>query len=312
MKHGNLRQRAAVIGLAALALVGAAACEPTPAGTGGGDGTGTTWKLVGGDEFSGTSLNRSIWSPYNNTYGDGNHELACLQPSNIAVSGGTMKIASRKETVTCPGGKVRNYTSAFIGSRETGTYYPRYARFEIRAKLPHTQGFWPAFWLRHRDGAGVAEVDILEYFHSQVPGKSTGTLHLDGRHNLSKKSTFFESSTAPSGWHTWAVDISPDPSGVRFEFLLDGVAYHSYVDTQHRWASGAEAGTWDIAVNQAVGGDWTGDPDGSLGVLPLVSRCAQGGTYPAACKTTGINRVNWSNPATSTFEVDYVRVWTKN
>ena len=169
-----------------------------------------------------------------------------------------------------------------------------------------------AFWLRHRDGAGVAEVDILEYFHSQVPGKSTGTLHLDGRHNLSKKSTFFESSTAPSGWHTWAVDISPDPSGVRFEFLLDGVAYHSYVDTQHKWASGAEAGTWDIAVNQAVGGDWTGDPDGSLGVLPLVSRCAQGGTYPAACKTTGINRVNWSNPATSTFEVDYVRVWTKN
>src|SRR3546814_10043578 len=101
------------------------------------------------------------------------------------------------------------------------------------AKVPHAQGMWPAFWLRHRNGAGVAEVDIMEYFHSQVPGRTTGTLHLDGRHNISKRSIPFEAPTATPGWHTWAVEIEPVAAGVQFTFLLDGTPYHSSTDTQH-------------------------------------------------------------------------------
>lgn len=49
----------------------------------------------------------------------------------------------------------------------------------------------------------------MEYFHSQVPGKTTNTLHLDGRHNLSKKSSTSSSGVPTPGWHTWAVEISP-------------------------------------------------------------------------------------------------------
>jgi beta-glucanase (GH16 family) len=309
MKFGNLRNRVAAIGVAALAVMGAAACQPAPGG--GPVGGGSGWTLVGGDEFNGSSLDGTLWKAYNNTYGDGNHEMACLQPQNVSVSNGSLKIVSRKQTVTCPGGAVRNYTSGFLGSREVGKYYTRYARFEIRAKVPHSQGLWPAFWLRHRSGAGVAEVDVMEYFHSQVPGKSTGTLHLDGRHNLSKKSTAFEAATASPGWHTWATEISPDPQGVKFDFYLDGNLYHSYIDTQHNWASGPEAGTWDIAINQAVGGDWNGDPDGVLGELPLVKRCSISGTFPGGCSTNGIRRVSWTTPSTNTYEVDYVRVWTR-
>ena len=36
-------------------------------------------------------------------------------------------------------------TDVGIGSREVGKYYAGYARFEIRAKVPHAQGLWPAF-----------------------------------------------------------------------------------------------------------------------------------------------------------------------
>jgi len=309
MKLSALR-KVAVSVAAGIAVAGFAACEPvpvdpTPAPTG--------WTLVGGDEFNGSSLDSSKWSAYNNTYGDGNNEYACLTPNNVAVSGGTLKITSKKESVTCPGGKARNYTSGFIGSREAGTYYTRYARFEMRARLPHNQGLWPAFWLRHRNGAGVAEVDIMEYFHSQVPGKTTNTLHLDGRHNLSKKSSNFESSgVTTSGWHNWAVEITQlDGGAVKFDFLLDGNLTHTYTDTQHNWASGAEDGTWDIAINQAVGGNWGGDPDGVLGELPLVNRCSISGTYPGGCKTTGINRVDWTTPTDATYEVDWVRVYTR-
>lgn len=305
--HPTLKRLALGVATASVA-VGLMACQPVPDGTDPDNPQG--WSLVGGDEFNDGSVDTSKWSIYNNTYGDGNNELACLTPNNVKESGGTLKITSRKEKVTCPGGKTRNYTSGFLGSRETGTYYPRYARFEIRAKLPHAQGLWPAFWLRHRSGAGVAEVDIMEYFHSQVPGKTTGTLHLDGRYNISKRTVNFESPNS-SDWHTWAVEIGPASKGVQFDFFLDGEKFHSYVDTQHKWTSAPADGTWDMAINQAVGGNWVGHPDGTLGYLDQLNRCSIGGTAPAACKTDGIKRVNWNNEASSTYEIDYIRVFTK-
>ena len=312
-----------------LVLLGLAACQPV-AGQTSASSTATTttppppvatgagaiaapagFHYVGGDEFNGATVDGSKWSEYHNNYGSANKELECNTPNNASESGGALKIQARRQTVTCPSGGTMNYTSAFLGSRETGTYYPKYARFEMRAKLPHAQGMWPAFWLRHHNGAGVAEVDIMEYFHSQVPGKATQTLHLDGRTNLSKKTTAFEQPTLTPGWHTWAVDILPDPAGVKFTFYVDGTAVHTYVDTQHNWAqAGTANGTWDIALNLAVGGNWVGAPDAQLGVLPNVSRCAIGGTYSTACTTTGIKRVDWNNNATDTYQVDYVRVYT--
>ncbi len=345
-KHN--RKHDIVTGLvASLALMGLAACQPVPGVPSFGNSTGgsgatapatttpatpvTTvaappadqnntppvnapagYHLIGGDEFNGSALDTSEWSAYHNTYGDGNNELACLQPSNLNESGGSLRIAARRETVKCPGGTTESYTSGFIGSRETGTYFPRYGRFEMRAKLPHSQGLWPAFWLRHRDGSGVAEVDIMEYFQSQVPGKTTATLHLDGRHNLSKRSVPFEAPTLNGGWHTWAVDIAPSGSDVKFTFSIDGGETLSYVDTQHKWTSADPNATWDIAVNMAVGGDWTGDPDGTLGLLPNLNRCAQSGTAPGGCTTNGIRRIDWNQPGSTNYEVDYVRVYGRN
>ncbi len=312
--------------IAALVVVGAmglGACQPVPPTTSLGIGATTTattttvvpptsgWALVGGDEFNGNAVNSTNWKPYHNTYGDGNHELACLTPNNVVESGGALSITAKKEQVTCPGGSVRQYTSGFIGSRDVGKYFPRYARFEIRAKVPHAQGLWPAFWLRHRNGASVAEVDVFEYFHSQHPGKGYATLHLDGRKNLSKGSVGFESPSSVSGWHTWAVEISPDPSGVRFDFFMDGTKFHSYVDTQHNWASADPSATWDIAINQAVGGDWVGGPDDRLGYLANLNRCSISGAAPTGCTTTGINRVDWADHADATYAIDYVRVFVR-
>ncbi|MCU1499139.1 MAG: hypothetical protein JWM47_3092, partial [Acidimicrobiales bacterium] len=157
-------------------LMGLAACEPVPlvptpttevpveSGT---PGTKAGWTLVGGDEFNDTTVDPTKWKKYHNTYGDGNHEMACLTPGNVTEASGTLNITSKKEQLTCPSGAVRQYSSGFVGSREVGRYYPMFARFEMRAKLPHAQGIWPAFWLRHRDGGSPqAEVDIMESFHS--------------------------------------------------------------------------------------------------------------------------------------------------
>lgn len=260
------------------------------------------------DEFDGTTLNTTVWKPYYNTYGDANKELECNTPNNVSVSSGTLKIVAKRETVVCNGGSTRNFTTAFLGTRETGTYFPKYGYYEMRAKLPHAQGLWPAFWLRHINGAPTAEVDIMEYFHSQVPGKTTSTLHLDNVSNVSKKTLPFESPTVTPAWHTWAVNIVPSGANVVFTFYLDGVAFHTYTDATHVWANNTTNNSFDIAINMAVGGKYVGRPDDALGFLYDLNTCAQGGTPPSACNSTGILRATFP----STYEVDYVHVYQKN
>jgi len=274
------------------------------------------WRPVASDEFSTNRLNTGKWRAYNNTYGDANHELACLSPRNVTESSGSLKIRANRRSVRCPNGSVRHYTSGFIGSREAGRYYPLETRISIRAKVPHAQGLWPAAWLRHRYGAATAEVDLMEYFHAAKPGKVTQTLHLAGRGVVAQRDTAIEPPTPMPGWHTFTVEITrvdQDGDGVRddlnFQFFVDDAPTVSFVDTKAAWASKTDPNaTWDIALNLAVGGDWAGNPDGLLGVLESIGRCAQSGT-PPDCTTSDIRRVSWADPRQTTYELDYVHVF---
>lgn len=252
------------------------------------------------DDFQ--TLDTTRWSVYNNTYGEGNNELQGNVPSAV-VADGVLSITARKQQVNL-GGKVRNYTSGFIGSREAGKYYPLYGKYEIRAKMPDGQGLWPAFWLRHRNGSSTAEVDVLEYFANQTPGKITQTLHFPGSigRNIASKSTPVNDVTK---WHTYAVDIQPVGSDVKFSFSIDGVVTTEYLNTKSSaFTNVPKDAAWDMAINMAVGGNWIGDPEGPLGVMGN-GKCGLTGQAPAAgtsCPTTGIKRV--ALPAS--YVVDYV------
>lgn len=284
--------------------------------------TQPTWKLAFADEFNGTSVDRNAWRVYHNTYGDGDpHMLHCLTPDNVAVSSGSLKLTARKSAVTCPNGKVRDYSSGFLGSRDVGRYYPLFGRYEVRARSPHGQGLFPAFWLRHRNGASAAEVDIFEAFHSSSPGHATQTLHFPTSlgYNIAKKSTKVEQAVqGRGGWHTYRVDILPvtpgDTSRVKFVFAVDGVETLSYTNNNtSKWTSTDPNATWDIALQLYVGGQWAGHPDQKLGwyaanggICAQTFRAPAGGN-PANCPTNGIWLAPWKD---STFEIDYVRVYT--
>lgn len=269
------------------------------------------WSLLWSDEFDGKELDTDVWLPYHSTYGDGNDELQCHTPDNVEVSGGRLMITARREPVRCPNGSLRQFSSGFVGTRETGTYFPRFARYEIRAKLPHGQGLWPAFWLRHRDGAKRAEIDVMEYFHAQHPGLTTATLHVDGKVET-RRHLVFEEPTDDPQWHTWTVEIERLDLGVQLSFARssdDGDSRVSYrfVDREAAWAQDHRGeDLFDIALNLSVGGRWAGDPDGPLGYLSARDECAQGGV-PPHCEAEGVR------PATfpSTYEIDYVRVYVQ-
>ncbi|MBP7820979.1 family 16 glycosylhydrolase [Candidatus Saccharibacteria bacterium] len=276
--------------------------------------TAATWGLYWSDEFNGTSLDTSRWSPYYNTYGDGNNEEACLTPNNITVNGGSMKMVAKRESITCPGKPTDQFSSGFMGSREVGKYYPAFAKYEIRAKVPHGQGLWPAFWLRHTNGSSTAEVDIMEYFHTQNPGSVQQTLHLPAElsYNLAHQSKFFETPVLGSGaWHSYSVEIIPLDSGTRaqFNYYVDGILNYSYTPTKFGWLNNYNKNAmFDIAINMAVGGNWSAHPDDPFGWSRYLSKCINKYPYKLTqpCDSTGVIRAQF--PAT--YEVDYVRVYT--
>jgi hypothetical protein len=281
-----------------MAITGCGSTGPVPGPTPT-DNSEMGWR----DDFD-AALADDRWEVYHNTYGDGNNELACLQPDNVTTGTGELIITAKQEQVTCPNGSVRAFTSGFIGSTDVGRYYPLYGRFEMRARLPHGQGLWPAFWLRHREGAARAEVDVVEMFHSQFPGVATQTLHLGAEQW--KRNTWLEApSTDLGGWHRFAVELSPASEGaVMVQFSIDGKSTLRHrIPATAGLTGGDEAHTWDMAVNLAVGGDWVGEPDGVLGELPNIGRCARDHSAEiGSCPVDGIRRANL--PAQ--MRVDYV------
>ncbi len=273
------------------------------------------YKVFFSDDFDGSSLDTSRWKAYYNVYGDSNNEEACLTPNNIVVSGGTMKIVSKRESIVCPNNKPRDFTSGFVGSREASRYYPVFARYEIRAKLPHGQGLWPAFWLRHVNGSSTAEIDVMEYFHAQIPGRVSQTIHFPAEQsaNVFKKNTAFESPTVNPDWHTYGVEFVPlnaEKTQAKIVFYVDDVKTAEYTPTVFGWLNNFDKNAmFDIAINDAVGGNWNGHPDDELGWSRYLNRCLNVYNRQSPCNPTGgVMRATFPG----TYEVDYVRVLTED
>jgi beta-glucanase (GH16 family) len=139
---------------------------------------GAGWELVWADEFDGSQLDRSKWTPEVSCWGGGNAERQCYtdRSDNIAVQGGMLMLKARKERFTGPArppeiaepgnpSVTQSHTSGKV--RTIGQHAWKYGRIEVRAKVPPGQGTWPAVWMMPEDNAYGAwprsgEIDILE------------------------------------------------------------------------------------------------------------------------------------------------------
>ncbi len=313
-------------------------------------------KVLFMEDFSGP-IDENRWGIMKLPYSAGNKESQWYRAENLTVSGGTLKITARNETVTgspsqapemsfisndgimraapqevLPAG-IRYWTSGLMNTRDAKkpTFFPLFAKFEIKAKLPHGQGLLPAFWLRRKGGASWGEIDVMEYFGNYKPGYSKFSMHFPNTIgvNATQQTTFFETPVTGTGdWHTWSVVIRPtnehaDPlqDPIAFVAYLDGeqYAYYKLTDIQairdlhmidrttgQKIDPGKPDEVWDICVNMAVGGQWVGQPDQQLGYLPIVNRCSKNQKIPTSegCNIEGLFFAEF--PAT--FEVDYIKV----
>lgn len=245
--------RAALVlpAIATMACFSATTAQAAPAG----------WNQVWSDEFTGTTLDTTKWDPI---YWDDpfNNEQQAYRPDHVTVSGGNLELTADDSN---HGGK--NYTSGKVESKWT----KQYGRWEVRAKLPGTQGTWPAIWLLPDTGLypwpSQGEIDIMENRGNQ-PNLTSSAYHWGP--DWQNRDFDYEEQQATNGgqaenyhdeFHTYAVEW--DASKLRF--FVDDVHYQTISNARTGGFLGTQTAPVEINLNVAVGGDFLGgeQPDGS-------------------------------------------------
>lgn len=165
-----------------------------------------------------------------------NYEPQWYQEDNVTCKDGNLVITARKETVENPdhesghpfwkkGWKYAQYTS---GSVETlGKHDILYGRMEVRAKIPVTDGAWPAIWsmgYKKDNGQWPAngEVDILEFYSKSILANVAWSDSKGGSNWRTVKTPFTHWTAKHPEWaddyHIWRMDW--DSTSIRL--YLDG------------------------------------------------------------------------------------------
>ncbi len=234
------------------------ASNPDPAG----------WKLAFADEFNapaGSAPDATKWTYDLGGQGWGNNELQCYTDSrnNSFHDGqGNLIIRAVKEQTTDAKGTTRDYSSARLLTK--GLFSQTYGRFEARMQLPHGKGIWPAFWMlgdniSTRNWPTCGEIDIMEYLGHDTMTAYT-TIHGPGYSGADGLSKPFKLTAAPSfadGFHTFAVEWSPD----NITWSIDGTPCHTIVPADLNGKEWVFNTPFFMILNLAVGGNWPGSPD---------------------------------------------------
>jgi beta-glucanase (GH16 family) len=253
---------AACGGKAALAPTATPNPPPTPTATPG-------WQLVWADEFEqpdGSAPDPKTWTHTTGGDGFGNAELQYYSDDikNAYIENNMLVIKAIQEKYMG-----RNYTSARLNTLTKAEFI--YGRMEVRAKLPNTQGIWPAIWMLpvHGGGPTSGEIDIMELIGSE-PGRSYATLHYGnpptsqgGWYDLPGGATFDQD------FHVFSVER--DPASIRW--YVDGQLFYTATEWFTTEKNSPFPAPFDrpfyFILNVAVGGHWPGSPD-ETSVFPQV------------------------------------------
>ncbi|MEH3101417.1 family 16 glycosylhydrolase [Sphingomonas adhaesiva] len=149
-----------------------------------------------------------------------------------------------------------DYTSGLLTSKFT--FSQEYGYFEIKAKMPEGQGFWPAFWLLPTDNTWPPELDVFEGL-SKDPSTLYMTVHgedANGKHVGDQAKLHIDSTQ----WHTYGADWGPE----FITYYVDGIEVAKLATPD-----GMKDKEMYMLVNLAVGGRWAGAPDGSTGQMQV-------------------------------------------
>lgn len=282
------------------------------------------WQLIWQDEFNGHIVDQSKWNYEVNCWGGGNNEKQCYvdKPDNFELIDGVLHIVAKKETYTGPADvedspaydpentRTQPFTSGRLRSKGKGDW--RYGRFEMRARLPHGQGSWPAFWMLPTDNvyggwAASGEIDIMEAVNIGVRTDKTGELSNEPETRIH--------GTLHYG-RAWPENVY---SGTGYELpgkFSPADGYHTYAveweEGEIRWYMN------DIHYATQTSEDWYSELKNEAGEVlknpghapfdqrfHIILNLAVGGTWPEAVNEKGLDESIFPQR----FSIDYVRVY---
>jgi beta-glucanase (GH16 family) len=188
---------------------------------------------------------------------------------NVKVENGVLKIITKKESY-----QGSNYTSARLKTQ--AKFSVQYGRIEFRAKLPAGGGTWPALWMLGDNISTLGwpacgEIDIMEHKGNEL-NKIHGTLHFPGRSGGNPDTTTVTpNTTATTEFHNYAIEWRAD--AIKFYIDNNNVPFKTFTNNSN------------LPFNQK---------------FFLIMNCAMGGTFGGTIDP---------NFVSSTFEIDYVRVF---
>jgi len=238
--------------------------------------------LAWSDEFTNTTTapiapDPATWAYDTGNSGFGNNELEnyCAWGSSTAPcdtshpnayvgTDGVLHVVARQPSAGV-------YTSARLKSQ--GKFSFQYGRVEVRAKVPESQGMWPAVWSMGNTIATVnwpasGEMDILERVNAaQTPDINNGSIHGTGFTGTHLGTVYqFPAGETAADWHTYGMIWKPGSVA----YYVDDPT-HPYVTYTPSSLASLPGAVWPfdagqsnfLLINLAVGGVWPGPPDGT-------------------------------------------------
>ncbi|HEX4206218.1 MAG TPA: glycoside hydrolase family 16 protein [Ktedonobacteraceae bacterium] len=212
------------------------------------------WKLTFDDEFNGPVLDESKWNTED--YKVGEYRNCCLNygvqyftPQALSLANGSLQIKTAQQEMG-----TRNYTSGAITTENKFSLL--YGRVDVRAKLPKTQGLWPAIWLLPYDTnanlGGVFEIDMME-----LNGSHPNVIHMTN--HWGKQQAYRDYTGGPDysqNYHIFSIVWTRQT----ITWYIDGIA--RFQVSQH-----VSNKSLYLIINASLGGRYVGKPDSST-VLP--------------------------------------------
>jgi beta-glucanase (GH16 family) len=212
------------------------------------------YTLVWSDEFNGTGLpDTTKWGYDIGGNGWGNNELEYYtqaRTENARQDSGHLTIEARKESYSG-----NNYTSARLLTKNKIAW--TYGMFEIRAKIPHGNGTWPAIWLLSATDPLVwpadGEIDIMEAIGSN-PNTIYGTCHNTDYFGATGKGSTTSIASSPDSFHVYKLEWTP----FVLNWYVDDVQFYSYGNPTSGAAAWPYTNNFFMILNVAVGGNFGG------------------------------------------------------